>query len=206
MTTELHYEHSPLTEAVIDIRVKLPEAVTFDVLATARGRDESAYPIVNKYVQGQVEVAIGDEITTTGSGAQTGFIFASANERQIARVSLDGFTFIRRAPYENWASFRDEARRWWDAYRAVAKPEMATRIAVRYINRLNIPLPFDDFKEYLRVVPDIAPDLPQAWSGFNIQLQIPQEDRPVMLLLNETLAPQDNPEIASIIGNYSSPT
>jgi uncharacterized protein (TIGR04255 family) len=199
MSRELHYNNSPLTEAVIDIHVTLPEDVTVDLLARVRSGDESTYPEMQKQYLGQVQVAIGDEWTTTGTGAQTAYFFRTSDERQIVQARLDGFAFIRRAPYENWTSFRDEARRWWDKYRSVANPQAVTRVAVRYINRLELPLPFSDFNEYLRVVPFIPDDLPQALNGFFFQVQMPQEDSPAILILNQTLAPPASPETASII-------
>jgi uncharacterized protein (TIGR04255 family) len=75
---------------------------------------------------------------------------------------LDGFAMSRLAPYENWNAVRDEARRLWDIYRSIAKPSKLIRLAVRYINRIDMPLPLGDFKDYLRTVPDVSPDLPQG--------------------------------------------
>ena len=41
-----------------------------------------------------------------------------------------------------------------------------SRLALRYINRLNIPLPIEDFSLYLTSPPVIPPDLPQEVSSF----------------------------------------
>jgi uncharacterized protein (TIGR04255 family) len=60
------------------------------------------------------------------------------------------------APYENWNAVRDEARRLWALYRSIAKPSKLIRLAVRYINRIDMPLPLGDFKDYLRTVPDVT--------------------------------------------------
>jgi uncharacterized protein (TIGR04255 family) len=199
MNTELHYNNSPLIEAVIDFRVTLPEHIKVESLAQVGIGQEPSYPQTHKHFQGQVELAIGDEVTTTATGTHNGFVFVSTDERQIAQARLDGFTFSRRAPYENWYSFRDEARRWWDIYRTMVQPEEIGRIAVRYINRLDLPLPLTDFKDYLRIAPEIPPDLPQGLSGYFIQLKIPQDDAPVMLILSQAMAPQTSPEVVSII-------
>ena len=48
-------------------------------------------------------------------------------------------------------------------------------MALRYINRINIPLPFTDFKQYLRTTPEIARELPQGLSTFLMRLVIPMD-------------------------------
>src|SRR5207237_2951106 len=74
-----------------------------------------------------------------------------------------------------------------------------TRIGVRYINKIDIPLPAVDLKQYLRTAPDISPDMRQGIAGFFMQLQIPQEDLKAMLYVNEALIPPPNPNVISVI-------
>ena len=68
-----------------------------------------------------------------------------------------------------------------------------TRVAVRYINRLELPLPLKDFRDYLRTVPEVSPALPQGLSTFFMQLQIPQEEIKALLILNQSLLPPSEP-------------
>ncbi len=92
---------------------------------------------------------------------------------QIVQARLDGFTFSRLTPYETWERLRDEARRLWAVYAQLVQPVEVTRVAVRYINRLELPLPFDDFRQWIRTVPEIAPDLPQRLAGYFLRLNLP---------------------------------
>ena len=54
----------------------------------------------------------------------------------------------------------------WRSYTATVSPEYVSRLALRYINRLNIPLPVEDFSLHLTSPPVIPPDLPQEISSF----------------------------------------
>ncbi len=190
MNTELHYSRAPLTEAIIDLRVQLPEWADLETLARIQSGQEANYPTRRDrgIITGQFS---SDPATppTTGDRVQTGYEFVSKDEHHVVQVHLDRFTFSRLAPYETWASFRDEARRWWDIYRTTVQPTSITRIAVRYINRIDLHLPVNELKDYLRTVPEISPDLPQSISGYFMQLQIPQTDIESMLILNEALLP-----------------
>ena len=199
MVTE-HYSHSPLTEAVIDLRVKLPKEVQLETLASIQSAREEDYPTR------QNRIAVEGQFTTdlnappaTASRTHIGYSFTSVDKRQVVQARLDGFTFSRLAPYENWESFRDEARQWWDIYRTMVKPEEVVRVAVRYINRLDFPLPLKDFADYLRTVPEVSPELPQLLSNYFMQLQIPQEDLKGMLILNQTIVPPPDADVVSIL-------
>ncbi|MDQ2996792.1 MAG: TIGR04255 family protein [Chloroflexota bacterium] len=200
MSKELHYKNSPLTEAVIDLQVTVSEEVTLEALASMQSEQKHSYPTRRDqmYVEGQFSV---DPETPPASGIRTqrGYAFLSDDERQIFQARLDGFTFSRLAPYENWESFRDEARRLWTVYRAITKPQKINRLAVRYINRLDLPLPFDDFNQYLRTVPVVSPELPQALNSYFMQLQIPYEDLSATLILNQALLPLTDPDKVPIL-------
>jgi uncharacterized protein (TIGR04255 family) len=79
-------------------------------------------------------------------GKTEGYIFHSKNENKIVQARLDGFTFNKLRAYEDWNKFHSEARELWELYDKIIKPISVDRIALRYINRIEIPLPFDDFK------------------------------------------------------------
>jgi uncharacterized protein (TIGR04255 family) len=198
------YPKAPITEALIDIRVTLPGEITVADLARVNIGEEIGYSQRrNRFaIEGQIaigEQAIGEQVGTATRQTHVGYDFLSGDERQIVQVRLDGFTFSRLAPYDCWETFRKEARRLWELYRAVVEPVSVTRVAVRYINRLDLPLPLEDFKDYLRTVPEVSPDLPQGLSGLLMQLAIPQEDLGAVLLLNEALLPSPDPDTVSIL-------
>ncbi|MBX3439830.1 MAG: TIGR04255 family protein, partial [Planctomycetaceae bacterium] len=142
---------------------------------------------------------IGQEIQASASQSPIGFLFMSQDEKQIFQARLDGFTMSRLAPYESWDPFCCEARRLWELYRNEVRPEQVLRLAVRYINRIDIPTPFDDLSQYLRTFPEISRDLPQALSGLFMRLTIPQPDIESVVLLNEVLIEPAKPEVASVI-------
>jgi uncharacterized protein (TIGR04255 family) len=59
----------------------------------------------------------------------------------------------------------------------------------RYINRIEIPLPVKDFREYILTTPEIAPGLPQGLAGFFMRLLIPDEKSGFNAILTETMEP-----------------
>ena len=113
---------------------------------------------------------------TERSGGLQGYIFFSAESDPSKAVQsrLDGFAFSKLKPYENWPTFRDEARELWQRYVAVAHPTSVKRLALRFINRISLPRSVYDFGEYLRTIPDIPETLPHGVAEFFMRLVIPQ--------------------------------
>ncbi len=199
MTTRRHYQKPPITEAIIDLRVELPAEIGLTALSKAREGEEATYPTVEPLhaVFGQMQ--IGPQVSATAGSQHIGYLFRSGDGRQIYQARLDGFTMSRLAPYEDWSALRGEARKLWDIYRTVTKHPKMTRLAVRYINRIDIPYPFQDFKEYLRTVPEVSPDLPQGLAGYFMHLEIPFEDIKSLALINQTIIEPASQNVVSVV-------
>lgn len=199
MENRSHYAHAPITEAIIDLRVRLPESIQIDDLERLHDsfREDYPYKMGRSIARGKFEM--GASVSASASGEPVGFLFKSGDEKQICQVRRDAFSLSRLAPYDCWESFRDEARRLWKIYRRDLRPQEIERMAVRYINRIDLPLPLEDLSEYLQTFPQIAGDLPQALSGLFMQLTIPHGDIQSTLILTEALIDPVRTGVASIV-------
>lgn len=200
MATQQHYLNAPITEALIDLRVELPEGTGVADLAKVHEGLETAYPTRKNRILAEVKGQISDRGAAAAARSKHfGYLFTSGDEKQVFQARLDGFTVSRLAPYESWEPFRDEARRLWDLYRSIAKPTRVARLAVRYINRLDLPMPVGDLKDYLRTVPEVSSDLPQHLAGYFTQLRIPLEDIKSLLVVNQAIIDPARPGVASVV-------
>jgi uncharacterized protein (TIGR04255 family) len=162
-----HLPNAPIIEAVIDWRVKLPSA--FDV---SKFKEVGAF-LKPKYELGHEARGfqfglkqLRDSEPQSSSrylGVQ-GYRFCSLDGLEIAMFGQDGFSFSRLKPYTRWESVFSEAERLWQIYRSTCEPEEISRIAVRYINRIGLPLPIIDLGEYLKAPPTIPPGVPAMMS------------------------------------------
>jgi uncharacterized protein (TIGR04255 family) len=193
------YQKAPITEALIDIRVELPASVSLQRLEDLHNSVEAKYPRKKGRVQVQGQFSVGNQLGASATQTQTGFLFETEDGKQIIQARVDGFTFSRLKPYGNWADLRDEARRLWQIYREAVNPVSIVRVAVRYINQIDIPSQSVDYKHYFRTTPEVSPVLPQALSSFFMQLQFPQIDFGGALILTQAALPAVNPQVASVI-------
>lgn len=202
MHTSKKYSRAPIIEAIIDLRVTLPGEFPVDKLADLHALIDDRFPTKEFLHTSAVMIQAGPTMKIDTSQQHSGFLFRSEDKRRVFQASLGGFAFNQLAPYESWESFRNEAKELWQIYKGICKPLAITRVATRFINRLELPGPSVDFNDYLRTTPQIAPNLPQGLSGFFMQLQIPQEDLHCMLLINEALVSPSSPETISVILDF----
>ncbi|MEF9426481.1 MAG: TIGR04255 family protein, partial [Candidatus Mariimomonas ferrooxydans] len=131
---------APITEALIDIRVKLPDDFSTDKLCAFTDRIQADYPTKKEVKKYEGRVDLLKETAIPLSKQHIGYRYDSKDNKQVVQATIEGFTFSRLKPYITWKQLRDETRRIWGFYKEVALPEAITRVALRYINNLNIPI------------------------------------------------------------------
>ena len=201
MNNNRHYNRPPITEAIIDIRVSPCASITLETLDGLCDRYRHAYPSIEPLYEtrGMMHVRAGVSASASAEQTQLGFKCTSVDGRNIYQSRLNGLTFSRLAPYENWACFRDQAKRLWCEFREAGQPTEVVRLAVRYINRIDIPHQHIDLKDYFRTTPEVSPELPQQLLGFFMQLRLPQSDISSQVLINHTIVPPAHDDEVSVI-------
>jgi len=205
MDSSKHYTKAPITEALIDLRVETLEINPTTALLMLKGIQSNVmleYPECEDIVTFQSQLQMVPGVETKITSAQTGYRFVSGDRKRIFQVRLDGFTVSHLAPYQGWESLRNEAKRLWTIYKGVMKPKSVIRVAVRYLNRLDLPLPLNDFRDYLQTVPEVSPSIPQGGlSDYFMRLSMPQDDLEAMLVLQQAIipSPSDVDNVVSVV-------
>lgn len=194
--------HAPITEALIDIRVKLPLDFKVDRLNSMHDLISDQYPDrkeVKKH-KSVIEFKKGEVPKLTEEGDKLiGYRYTSSDKLQVIQTGIDGFTFSRLKPYETWQKFHDEAYRLWQLYKDTTSPELISRVALRYINKIDIPLPMKDFSEYLTASPIVPKGLPQGVSSFLTRTVIPEPSMKATAIITQALENMVDLNFAPII-------
>lgn len=201
-----HYKNAPIREAVIDIKVELSPGVDdLEKLRTIKNQIIKDYPREETRHLGEGLFQFGPAVMATAHQKPWGLVFWNAANNQAVQARLDGFSFSRLEPYEDFDRLRDEARRLWDIYREVTRPTKITRVAVRYINQLNLPGNRVEPEDYLNVYPYVSNKLPdelRSIGPFLLNLQLQQHDLKGVLVLNQALTPPKKPDTISIVLDF----
>jgi uncharacterized protein (TIGR04255 family) len=146
------YRKAPITEAVIDLRVTLPEETRVEALRDLHTRLTDTYEPPKEFFEALAHINLaGPSPITRTERSHRGYRFDRADAKRVLTVKLDGFSYSFLPPYDRWESFRGEAKQLWDLYRDTYRPTLVTRVAVRYINRINVPLRSAERKDALRL-------------------------------------------------------
>ena len=179
MTNVRKLARPPLTEAVIDVRVRPRDGFDPHLFEAAAQGLSGRFPRSEPRTAGKMTFTLGPggarkpDIEDLG---MQGVFFHSADETLIAQFRVDGFSLNRLAPYSSWEELWPLALELWEAYRTISLPASVTRLALRYINKISLPGPLHSYAEYLRVVPVLPPELPQHVTAFMARTTIADQD------------------------------
>jgi len=203
MAQPRHLPNAPIVEALIDVWVEHPPEVDIRVLEGLRPRVKGDYPrtqVRRRWTASLDFVNGGKEPASEGQVlGPDGYAFWSADEKQVLQFRLDGFTFSRLKPYQDWERFRDEASRLWELCLQVARPEAASRVALRFINRIELPLPITDFGDYLVVPPTLPEGLPQGLAGYFSRIVVVNPDTAAKGILTQAVEPLPKPTHVTLL-------
>ncbi|MGH7774406.1 MAG: TIGR04255 family protein [Candidatus Binatia bacterium] len=205
MPTPRHLQNAPITEAIIDFRVKAHPELRAEEFAGVKDQIVTRLPKVEERrgLQAQFELlkAKGEPPgppLVQDLGLQ-GYFFRSQDEKIIAQFRIDGFTFNRLRPYTSWEDIFPQAMELWRLYLKVAKPVEVVRLAVRYINHIPLPPGAQKFEDYLRASPVIPPELPQYTSSFLTRVTIHNPDDDVAAHVTQALQPTSDAQRLTVI-------
>jgi uncharacterized protein (TIGR04255 family) len=156
-----------------------------------KGEIGSDYPVMEqtRLFKGDVKIEGKQVSQTTVDKGMHGLIFRSQEKAQIAQFRRDGFTFNKLHPYTSWEKVFAEAWRLWELYTSCSSPESVSRVAVRYVNHINIPLP-GDISHYITDPPTIPENVPRKMSNYFKRIVVRDEDAKLSANIIQALEPR----------------
>lgn len=181
------FKKAPIVEALLDITVSPPPLINLEQLEqmddlVAPSFDQRKKPI--RMMEGSITIN-GDNQKVGTSSKTLGYRYQSTTEKKLLQIRLNGFTYNKLEPYTCWKEFKSEALDYWNKYIGLTHPLLISRIGLRYINR--IVLPVGEIGDYFSTRPEIAPNLPQALSHFFMRLVIPKPNTDIAGIITQTI-------------------
>jgi uncharacterized protein (TIGR04255 family) len=184
----MRYAKAPIKEAIFDVRVDKVSNLDIDSYLELIENKLSDYPKFEKQyiVSGQFKIDRKNiDVTSEQQAKKTlGIVYFNEADNIKIQFRKDGFTLNMLEPYSQWSEFSSLAFKFWEIYKDEIKPNKITRIALRYINKLNLPLDghfnFDDYLTNMPKLPDVFED---SFSDFLLRTGVICKDsgNPVIL-------------------------
>lgn len=205
MAAQRHLTRAPIEEALIDIQVRHPAGFEVAVLETVGKQWNDRYPKSKKLysIEGRFGIEDGQPINEViRERTLDGFVFLTEDERTLVQMRQNGFTLNRLRPYTSWDELFPEAQRLWQQYFDASHPLEITRLAVRYINRIDIPDRIESLADYLEAPPVVPLGTPKMVSEFLTRIVVHDPDAAasanVVQVLEKGVDPNSVPIILDI--------
>lgn len=191
MARARHLNNPPIKEALVDIRVAEGPAFQREKLDVLKGDLTSRYPKAEdrRRIQAVLDLSTGRSVSSTKDLGWLGLFLTSGDGTSTAQFRPDGFTSNKLPPYVSADSMFGEALDLWQRYVEVAHPKAVIRLALRYINVLQLPFKGgDDFRRFLTAAPDMPDDSPQRLiSDFVTRVTFLDPDRRAKAIVTQQL-------------------
>lgn len=197
----MKYPKAPITEAVFDIRIDKLNLQGVETLEQIKEFVSEEFPLEKKQheVTNMFQFSLNQQPESKLQSNHFGYTFLSKDSSRQIQVRMDGFTLNILKPYEDWETHFNTFMKYWNEYNRLFRPNNVLRIATRYINRIEIPLPFESFQEYITNMPPIPDCLPQSFISFFMQVQVPCHDEIRKVIITETVEPDQQGKLPFIL-------
>jgi uncharacterized protein (TIGR04255 family) len=179
------YKRPPITEAVIQIAFNTP--MNSDDLKKADSNFARLYPN-HKYSRNiEVEVGMPPRLELAPAAKfndEQGHRRSTDDQTQIIILWPTSLVFSQLSPYPGWDQFFGRFVRDWTLWKKVVGYRRISRVGVRYINRIDIPMsgPVTEYERFLNVYPHLPETLgPVSAYGTQVQLPVPEIDGRIII-------------------------
>ncbi len=184
MSAYPHLRNAPIREALIDIQVNPRSDLEINEIKKFHDSISADYPKELILTQHHISLSTGQTQKTAHTEEPRGFRYESEDGKQVVQARLDGYTFSRLEKYETWDRLLDEAYRLWQIYQEISKPTSIKRVAVRFINQMNLWLPFH---EYLSAPPVVPPGVSNDVRSFLTRTVIYEDSVDASVIITQAL-------------------
>jgi uncharacterized protein (TIGR04255 family) len=164
----------PLREALVDLRLRDDLPVSF----LAKLEAPRGFPVNKEMKQGQFQLKLEKDRPFEAEVVKEevfGRRYEKEDGSEVVQLRRNGLTHSILKNYTSGDVLMETARNSWQHFLAVSGPVNVSRLAVRYINSIEVPLGAD-FDEYLTAGPRIPNPLPQILNGFLQRVVVPFAD------------------------------
>jgi len=187
-------ENAPIREAIIDIRIQ-SQSINLDELEGVVSSLGEGFDVLPMMTQ-ELEFKGGAEGFKAGSqnSRRIGFRCENKGKGFVAMFKIDGFVFSKLEPYTNWLDFSGAAKEFWEIYTRVLADYSVTRIAVRYVNRICLPLGEDgkvNLESYLVNDPKVPESAGDSLHGFFNRVEFPYQDKALCVVTQASQPAED---------------
>jgi len=180
---------APLREALVDIRLR--EQLPLDWVEKVNRMEFHGFESSEPMNQGSFRFEVPRDTPARASVTSVqpfGRRYDRSDGSRVLQVTRNGVTLSILKDYTNWDVLRAAAADAWNQFLDSSGPVGISRLAVRYVNGIALPLG-KDYDEYLTAGPRVPPALPQIVNNFIQRVEVPFASDEAVAIITQTLGP-----------------
>lgn len=184
------YANPPILEAICDFQFAPGQTWDPTLLGLVYDRIKTDFPQKAQAPGPILNVSFGPAPPVQGR-----MQFRREDGSALVQVGPDNLTVNHLRPYGGWPRYRDMIAHTLEVYRSVATPQGLTRIALRYINRLEVPADAigesDDVQigDYVLAQPTVPNGVESTFLNWAQRVEIPFDAAQTILVLQSGTLP-----------------
>ena len=192
-----NYAKPPIVEAVLEFRFQpeLSKAQVSKAVKSFRG-----FPVKEEEVRIEAKMEIGARKVDVQERF-AGFKLSLSDRTRIVIARTESIAFAELAPYSGWENFSQYAQSSWKAWRKTLGPQKLTRLGLKYINRIDIPVPPSepvDAERYVTILPRV-PDFGGVDALYTMQVRTSIPSHTLNVTINTSIVHSPVPNNTSIL-------
>lgn len=200
METSHKYPNPPLREAMLVIQMTFGSGNGMEAARlfseTLKGEYPDRKPV---YAEGTVEDSIDGRPNPLLPHQPIRYVCREPDNKSVVQVGATEFDFSCLPPYPGFETFLGESRRIWERFRETSPEVTIDRLALRYLNVIELPNPVGEISDWLTVGPTIPSAFPQTVAGLYLQLELPFPDRLTRLLVTEAMGEVTSESVQTVL-------
>ena len=168
MATPQVLSRSPIIEALVDVRAEVAQPISVLQALAEEFRTDFPKTKESRIVKAELKVEGGRLVAPQALdlGLQ-GLQLFNADDSLAVQFKLDGLTVNNMKAYIGGEQLIDRTLALWRVFASRAQVTSTSRIAMRYINKLELPFAAgDDFRRFLTASPELPDEVPGHFSEF----------------------------------------
>jgi uncharacterized protein (TIGR04255 family) len=195
-----HLSRAPIVEGLVDIQVKQRPDWSVEQLSPYVENLRDSYPEAKslQQIRAELKLEVDKPSTQAVEARPGGYRLERQSPPFVILARREGFTVSRMTPYDTWKNLVAEARPRWEEYCRACKPEAITRVATRFINRIELPIEGLDFDDYFTATPKVPQGLPQTLAHFLSRIIVPDRNSGADIAISQVMEAM-NPSTQKVV-------
>ncbi len=175
----------PIIEAVIQFDFENDSENWIERLLSMHEEIKSEFP--NKDEEKSTKFSLDSGNPDISETTTSGLIFRGVNGSTSLFTSQKTFAFVRSNNYSNWEDFTASTLAYWKILNSHLPISSISRRSARFINRIMLPMPLIDIKDWLNTYLVINPESSKELQSYSVNYSHLIEDSNILVNVMHTM-------------------